>query len=279
VWQALVTDLAGATRAFVQDYDAIQVTPSLNGYREASLSVDPLDDAAAELLIAERALKVYDAAGVLQFFGKVWEPLERTSAGVKVVARGPLAEFSWRRVRVQTSYTSGNNGTGPWDAGEIVADRIAIQNAYRNTYLRMGARQASTNRIRTYEPGLLESDVFAELVDAAGGFFLLEQPVDGTPGVMAQANVLYPAAGVAREEVRFEYGDGTIDNCVDYSYLQSLPRTRETVSSSDFAGNRIAAIAEDAAAIARFGLFEDEETYSDVIDANLLQQQAQGDLG
>lgn len=278
MWQALVTDLSGATRAFVQDYDAIQVTPNLNGYREATIGVDPLDDAASELLIAERALKIYDAAGVLQFNGKLWEPLERSSGGVKVVARGPLAEFSWRRVRAQTLYTATNNAGGPWDAGQIVADRIAVQNGYRNTYLAMGTRQASQNRVRTYDPGLLEADLIAELAGAAGGFFLLEQPIDGTPGVMAQANVFYPAAGVSRENVRFEYGPATIDNCVDYTYTQSLPRTRETVSSSDATGNRIAAIAEDAAAIARFGLFEDEETFSDVTDANLLQQQAQGDL-
>lgn len=278
-WQVLSTDLNGLTRSFVQDYDSIDITPTLNGYRELELAVDPLDDSAPELLIAERAIKVYDPAGALQFNGQIWEPLERSSGGIKVVARGPYAMFSWRRVRASTTYSLTNNAGGPWDAGQILADRIAVQNGYRNTYLGMGTRQASANRVRTYDPGLLEADLVAELVGAANGFFFLEQPVDNTPGVMARVNVTFPAAGAAHDDVRFEYGVGTIDNCTDYTLTTTLPRTRQVVSSSTGAGTgRIAAAAEDAGAIAQFGLFEDEETFSDVTDLTLLTAQAQGDL-
>jgi hypothetical protein len=278
VWQAVVTDLNQVARAFVADYDAIQITPNLNGYRELSLAVDPLDDSAAELLVAERAIQVFDSHGGVQFNGQIWEPLERSSGAIKVVARGPLATFSWRRVRAATSYTATNNAGGPWDAGQILADRITIQNGYAPTRLRMGARQASQNRIRSYLPGQREDDVLAELVGAAGGFFFLENPLHGVANYMAEVVALYPAAGVSREDVRFEYGVGTIDNCSDYKVTQSLPRTREVVSSSDATGNRIAGAAEDAAAIARFGLFEDEEAFSDVVDITMLGQQAQGDL-
>lgn len=282
MWQAVVTDLDQHARQFIADYDEIKITARLNGYRDVQINVAPNDPSSPDLLIAQRALKVYSATGAPRFNGQIWEPLERTSGGIKVVARDPYATFAWRRVRASTSYTATNNAGGPWDAGQIFADRIAVQNSYRNTYLRAGARQASANRVRKYDPGMLEHDLITNLANVANGYFFLIDPLDGVAGSMAEARVLYPNAGSTREEVRFEFGEGTLDNCSDYSTVQTLPRNRYVTSGAGDDGTgfsgRIAASAEDATSIATFGLFEDEDAFSDVSELATLQEHADASL-
>lgn len=276
--EIVATDMSGITRALLSDASNFKITPRVNGYADVSLGLDPLDEAARELLIGQRAIRVYDDDGTLRFNGKVWEPLTKSAKTVSVVARDPLAEFIQRRARAEANYTATNNAGGPWDAGQIAYDRLAVQNALVNTYLGAGTRQASANRIRTVVVDQKEGDALDELAGAAGGFFYKARPVDNIAGTLALLDILYPSAGSNREEVRFEYGDGTLDNLADYEQIEMLPLNRMTVSSSATDGGRIAQWAEDLPSQALYGLFEDSTTFSDVTDTTLLLQQAQASI-
>lgn len=273
----VVVDLEGRVREFVNDFEALKITPRLNGYASVDLEgVDPRSAAAAQLLIAERALKVYDVETMELFFhGKLWEPLSRKPEGITATARDPLAEFSWRRVRDPATATY-----AAADFGDVLIDRVAKQNAIRSTYLRATTanRQLSTNTTRAWGAGKREDEIFEEVAAADGSPFYRAQPVDGVAGVMADLLVLYPNAGATREGVRFAYGEGTADNCVDYEIVYRLPLNRFTASSSEADGGRLARPFEDADSIARYGLFEDETTYSESTATALLDAQARSEV-
>lgn len=274
-WEAAVVDLGQTQREFVTDYETLSITPQLNGYAEIAIAgVDPLSSAAAQISVAERALKLWQD-GVLRFHGKIWEPLSRKPSGWTVIARDPLAEFAWRRVRdpATASYVA-------VDAGDIARDRVAVQNALRNTYLRASAanRQLSVNRTRSWVAGKREDEILQELADAANGYFYKASPVDGVAGVMADLVIVYPSAGANRDGARFAFGDGTADNVSDYEIVDRLPLNRFTSASGAAGGGRQAKPYEDAASITRYGLFEDEAAYSDTTDATLLQVQAQSQV-
>lgn len=273
----IVVDLEGRVREFVNDFESLKITPRLNGYASVDLEgVDPLSDAARQLLVAERALKVYDLETMaLRFHGKVWEPLSRRADGVNVSARDPFAEFSWRRVRdpATASYAAA-------DFGDVLIDRVAKQNAIRATGLRATAanRQLSTNTTRAWGAGKREDEVFEEVAAADGSPFFRVRPVDGVAGVMGDLLVLYPNAGATREAVRFAYGEGTLDNCVDYEIVYRLPLNRFTAAAAEADGGRLARAFEDAASIARYGLFEDETAYSEATATALLDSQARAEV-
>lgn len=259
------------------DHNGLAITPRLNGYVEVAATLDPSSRGAAAVAIARRAIKVYDD-GALRFFGQIWEPLTRKREAVSLVARSPLATFAWRRVQTLKDYTATNNAGGPWDAGAIARDRVAIQNARRNTFLRatVGNTQTSVNRIRSYQPGKREDEILAELADAADGFFYREAFVDDVAGVMADLLIRYPDAGLERPEVRFEYGAGTLDNVNDYEHVELLPRNRIVAAGAADAGGRITQTREDAASQSLYGLFEDELAYTEQTSTDLLLQAAAG---
>lgn len=266
MWSLVLTTLAGQTVALPADYDQLTITPKLLDAAELGLQLDKTDEAAAELAVASRALKAYQD-GVLRFHGPVWEPLTFGPGSIAVNARDPLATFAWRRAVDPHTYTAA-------DAGAIIVDRLAVQNARRNTYLRAGTIQTSVNRDRQVNPGQREDELFRELADAADGVFYRARPVDNVAGVMADLDVLYPDAGVLRPAIRFEYGEGTLANLSDYTIEERLPLTRATASSGDAAGGRLASSAADTTAIAALGLFEDETTYSDTVAIALLDAQS-----
>lgn len=269
---AVLTDLDGRPIEFLDD-ETFTITARVLGHGEAEVALGRGSGIAAKLDVARCAVQVYEDA-TLRFFGKVWEPLSIGSGGITLPARGPLAEFLGRYAQAQKDYTSTNNAGGPWDAGQIAFDRLAIQNARRNTYLRAGTRAASVNRVRTVLPGTQEKDIIDELASAAGGFFYREAPVAGVSGVMADFDILYPDSGAERPEIAFGWGENTVDNCADYAFVKYLPRNFITAASSASSGGRIAKAAQDAASIAAYGLFEEQTTWNDVTDATLLQQQA-----
>ena len=400
-YQVFVTDFNGAVRAIVHEYKSMQLTRRLGDFSEFKLELDPREQAATEILIAERALKVYDG-NHLRYFGQVWEPLEITSSRFTVNSRDPFAGMAWRRVRAAVTYTA-------QDAGAIAYARLAVQNGYRDTFmagqsaivragtltdespvvtglsstsdLRAGmavsglglwngpkvlsvdsssqitldkpvntsgsksgtgangsptitgisdtsdimvgqkitgtagfagtptilsktsssitvdvnssatgaitvlisqpasqsltfSENASTNRTITYDPGKREDEIVRELSAMAGGFFFRIDPLDGVAGKMGTLRVLYPDAGTTRAEVRFGYGENTVDNLADFRLVRMLPITRFTAASQDADGGRIAAAAENAPAIAQFGLFEDEVAFTDLENTTLLQPTA-----
>lgn len=271
MWEALVTDLAGRTRAFLTDYATIQITPRLNSYREAKVNGLVLtDEALPELQVAARALKLRED-GNIRFNGQLWEPLVIRPGGADLTALDPLATMMWRRTRQKTTYAT-------QDAGLIAQDRVTVQNGYSPTFLRNGARNAAPTKARTYLVSVKETDILDELATAVGGFFYQAQPLDGVAGYFAELVIAYPDAGVTREGVRFEYGEGTIGNVDSYEVTDTLPLNRFVASSADNTGARIWGLAQDANSVAAYGMFEDEDQFADVIDTGLLTDQAQGSL-
>ena len=262
----LVTDLEGVTRALVDNFDSVAVTRRLEGFSELALKLDVREAAAAEIRIAERAIKLYDDED-LRFFGQVWEPLEFNESQAVITARDPYAGFAGRRVRAAATYTAE-------DAGQIVLDRLTEQNAYRDTFLEGNVQAPSAARTISYDAGKTEGDIVDELSGMSDGFFYRVDPLDGTPGKMGTLRMLYPDAGTERAEVRFGYGPGTMDNLTGFRVVRTLPLTRLTASSQDDTGGRLAAAAENVAASTQYGLFEDETTYTDVTDLTLLQSAA-----
>lgn len=275
-WNIEIVDAGSlAPVAFVQDYEKLRITPRINGRAEVGLTIDALNDVAAQVKIAERLLRVY-RNGVEQFTGRIWEPLRRTSKTIEILAGDPYAEHEQRRVRVDTTYTA-------QDAAAIVRDRVSVQNGYRNTGLRavVADHQTSVNRTRTYGPGKLEGEILTDLADAEQGFFYYVRAHSQFVGGVASWGDLvirYPDAGTTREEVRFEFGEDTIGNLVDYEVLERLPLNRFTVASSASGGGRISEVGTDADSIAKYGLFEDETTFSDVTATALLDQHSKGSL-
>lgn len=262
----LVTDLAGITRAIVDEYESVAITRRLGSYSELAVTLDVREAAAVEFLIAERALKLYEDSD-LRFFGQLWEPLEFNEGQVVATARDPYAGFMGRRVRTGKTYTA-------QDAGAIVSDRVSVQNGYRDTFLNVNVQAASASRTLEYDPGKTEGDIVDELSAMSDGFFYRVDPLDNVPGKMGTLELLYPDAGTVRAAVRFGYGQDTMDNLVGFKVTRTLPLTRLTAASQDAAGGRIAASAENTDASTQYGLFEDETSYTDVTDVTLLESAA-----
>lgn len=286
MWQLALVDVASfRIAAFLTEFQSFSISPAINGYATLDVEVNTSEEVARKLVagrklgVARFALKAWQD-GTLRFFGKVWEPLEVSSTTISIKARDPWAEFDWRRLQGDTSYTATNHAGGPWDAGDIALDRVAVQNARRNTYLRATTanRQLSVNRTIAYGPGKSESELVNELANAAQGFFFRIDPVDGVYGVMADLKVLYPDAGQVRSEVRLEYGPDTAESIADFKLTGSLPRNRQVSSGTAAAGGRITQIAEDTVSQLANGLFEDEVAYPDVHDTALLLAAAQSEI-
>lgn len=270
-WNLVVTDMNGRNRAFPTDWDTLKVTRRLGDYNEGTMVLDIYDPNGAQILIGQRAVKFY-RGNSLKLFGTVWEPLEKAHPdGITVNVRDPFALWAWRRCRAVQTYTA-------VDAGAIVSDRITTQNGFQNTHLRIGAVATSVSRTITINPGKREDEFIEDLSGLSSGFFFLINPVDGAGATFAELVVLYPNAGVTREEVRFEYGDDTRDNLESVKIIQMLPRTRETAASSAATGGRIASTVEDTAAQAIYNILEDEIAVSDITDTTILQAFAQAEI-
>lgn len=271
-WKLALVGLDLRPVAFIRDYERFTLRRRQSGFAELDVFCDSLNKQAQEARVGERILRLYRDETPI-FGGKVWEPLEQTSQRITIKARDPFAEFEQRRVRAGKDYAAA-------DAGDILLDRVAIQNGYANTFLRAlsANRDTSVNRTRSYDPGKLERDIVSDLIDADQGFFFRVEPVEGVAGVLGDLYIDYPDAGTTREGVRFEYGEGTLGNCLDYSITDRLPVNRFTAATGGSSGGRIAKVAEDADSVTRYGLFENETTFSDVADTLLLEQHAKAEL-
>jgi len=271
-WELAITDLQSLNRAFPTDFAQLKITRRVGSYSELQYELQIDDPNASEMRIATRATKAY-RDGVLRFHGTIWDPLVVGSQGIQVSCRDPYAYMAWRRNQAQKTYTG-------IDAGQIVSDRITIQNALAATRLRLtgGNIQASVNRTRTYNPGMREDEIIQELSNVERGYFFRVDPLDGVAGVQGDLKILYPNAGSTREEVRFEHGPGTVGNVNDFQITYTLPVNRMTASSSNDTGGRISSSKQDNTSIGSYGLFEDEETFSEVTSTTTLGEYATADV-
>jgi hypothetical protein len=163
------------------------------------------------------------------------------------------------------------------DAGAIAAARIAAQHARSPLRLQMGTIEPSVPRDRAYDAGASETDAIADLAAASSGFGFTVDPVAGVAGIFAALNVYYPAARDDQEDVRFEYGDGTLANLDGFREELRLPRNAiRATGAPDPTGVRTVRTAQDAASIARFDLWDAELALNEETNATVLQQRADG---
>lgn len=268
-WTPVVVDLEGRNRAFVRSWESIELTQRINDGCEALIALPTLASSATEILIAERAIKLYDDDGNLRLHGQIWEPLEINQDNLSVVVRDPHAALSWRRVRDAVDYVA-------TDAGDIVEARLDAQNARAATHLQVGSVAPSVVRDRSYPVGKLERELLDQLAEASQGFFYRVDPVDDVPGILSELTLLYPDPGVSRAGARFEYGEGTLSNLEGFRVVYKLPRNRIDATSGETDGTRLSAVIKSDTSIAQYGLFEDEIAFSDVLALPELEQYAAG---
>lgn len=219
-WKFAIADRALVTTAFLTPHpEVMRYTRRDSDYCEITIQIKNRDDLNA--LEAAAYLKVLRAwrNGVNIFNGEFVEVRE-TADSWELVAKDPFFNMSWRQVRTEVTYTT-------TDAGTIAWNLIALQDGYWDTYLRQGPLDPSTNRTRTYIPGDRVSEKILDLTRAASGALSFTiDAVDGVAGVWAEFTVHYPT-GVLVPEARFEFGNGTRENCDDY-LRESLPLINRT---------------------------------------------------
>jgi hypothetical protein len=136
----------------------------------------------------------------------------------------------------------------------------------------------TVGRTVRYQPGKREDEILKELSSMYDGFYFKVNPVFGIPNKFGRLDLMWPDAGITRPEVRFEFGTGTLDNLTGYERQEMLPHNRHVSSSSSEAGGRITGVFQDAESQAKYGLLEDETTYSEVSEVPLLEAFARADV-
>jgi hypothetical protein len=163
------------------------------------------------------------------------------------------------------------------DAGEIAWLMINSANTQNPVGLRRGAIIPTQLRDRAYNRKQI-AEAIQELTEVENGFDFSITPVDPTvdPGILGIFNVV-PAAGVnLSTTVRFEQGEGTLDNVLAVSRQLELPVNRVVVlgaESETTPGVTLTATAEDTASISQYGLYERTYSFTDIsVDATLEQR-------
>jgi hypothetical protein len=264
----VVTDLIGTTRAFLEAY-GLKLTRAINGAAKLEFSAATDDPKARELLIGKRAVKLY-RDGVLRFYGVLGEPFIDGPDAVSCVAYDPF--FFLKAAHVGSPSLAPWTYTG-WDAGAIAWE--LVNGLGYETHLRQGNVAASVNRDRTYEAGKSIAEAITQLAEVEGGFYFRVDPVDGEGATFGTFNVLYPDAGVTRERVRFEYGDGTLGNISG----EGLEVERFMPVNAVNEGDPVpVAVAEDSASESEYGTCPEWLTLSDVVNTATLQEHADEEL-
>jgi hypothetical protein len=264
-WQLAVTDLASANKLFLEG-SGLEVTRDLNGGTSLKFGAEARDAALAELTVGKRGIKAY-RDGELRFHGRVWEPVRYAPDVVQFECRDPWAVVKNRRIREEVSYAL-------VDAGDIAWDLVSLQNGYKTTRLREGANADSQDRDRTYEAGKLVGEAIEQLAGVINGFWFRVDPVDGVAGTQAELVILHPASGADRD-VLFEFGEATSAGLDGFDLQVLLPRNRIVARGGE---GTEPAVAEDAASIAEYDLYEDEVSFTDVTVQATLQAHADAEL-
>lgn len=271
----VVTDLVGTTRAFLEAY-GLKLTRAINGAAKLEFSAATDDPKARELLIGKRAIKLY-RDGVLRFMGVLGEPFVDGPDSVSCVAYDPF--FFLKAAHVGDTTLADVTYTGT-DAGAIAWD--LIESLGYETHLRQGSIAASVSRDRTYEPGKSIAEAITQLAEVDGGFYFRVDPVDGAGATFGEFTVLYPDAGVNRERVRFEFGDGTLGNISGegLEVERFLPvNAVVAVGNAQNEGDPVpVASASSTESQTEYGVFPEWLALSDVVDSATLQEHADEEL-
>jgi hypothetical protein len=250
----------------------LTIEQDLNGGMLAACVIDTVDQAAREVAVGERVLRVWEQPeGLLRFHGKLREPLTRTPGKIALAAGSPFSLLR-RQLQAPKTFTQ-------VDAGQIVRQLVNAENARSPTRLRVPAPQPSKPRDRTYELGKEVNEIILELGSVLDGFYFYERPVlDQAADVYTELVIRWPASGVERPGVRFEYGEGTLANLSDYTLTQSLPINAVSYAGAEVRGAVPVRRAQHAGSIATYDLIERFYSDPDVTVAATLMEAAQGRL-
>lgn len=300
-FEAIVTDRAGQTRAYLDAHDLTQTRRLGNlGPSELTCWLDLDDPTAEEVTPGNRLLRVY-RDGMLWFHGVVFPVTQQAGENegrVMVAAFDPSAVLAHRFLRVanKRTWTQIDQGT---IARELVTDQMAAGGGggptgqgftwYAHLEALAGDVAVSVKRDRTYDIGKQVLEAIQQIGDVDDGFYYRVDPVAypstwgfGSTGASlkqiaaGELKILWPESGVDREGLRFEYGEETADTLQEVERTLGLPTNRVLASGEE--GTLTPQEVTDAASEAQFGVWMVSETFSDVRQKATLIGHAQARL-
>lgn len=262
-WQAIIIDRNGVARQYISPR-GLRLRTRLNGYAEASCSVDLSEGDTAEVIPGARGIRLL-RNGVVRFQGQIVSPVSYSAGPVQttvnLTAWSPFGALTRRFVKADISYND--------DAGAIAEDLLDLANAEENTHLRIGSVDTSTNRSVVYETGKQIGESIEQLANAFNGFWFREEFVS-EGDVWAALNIQYPSPGTDRGNARFSFGEGTIDSVREFGVEAQLP-TNDVIAIGALdqgeegqPGKPLVSTFDDAASISEYGLWGAVVNYSDV---------------
>lgn len=253
-----------------------------NDAREARLTLSLEDIACIKVFEALNTgipqLRVYRDNGDLEFSG-LWTPMSGASeAGqetyVNMVFRDAFTMLRHRLTAATVTYTA-------TDAGLIAKALIDYTNTtHGDTTIATDTSwvQLSKTRDRAYEHKTI-GEAIVELTEVLDGFDWY--PVYLDPRVSAGKTMEFHVAatlGADQPAARFEYGEGTLANCVGYGFTTSLPINRARALGADNAGTPFVSEKADATSEATYRTYMQTVSASDVAETATLDDKAQDAL-
>jgi len=273
-WQLVSTSLASENLTLFEGL-GLRLRRRLNGGNTLTFAMEAQDTRISDILIGECGIKAYRGA-TLRFHGRVWEPTTFGPDLVTFVCEDPWAHVENRRVATADGlplvYTATDAGAIAWNL-ILLAKTEPVTSLSTPVRIRQGTTAASIARDRTYEVGKPIGEAIRELANVQNGFYFRVDPVDSVAGTQAEIVFLYPTSGTTQTNVRLQFGADTLSNIADYEIVQTLPRNqvRARGSSSD---SSIITTVRDIASIAKYDMFEDDVSFSNVSVAATLSQNA-----
>jgi hypothetical protein len=163
------------------------------------------------------------------------------------------------------------------DAGEIAWLMIQSANLRGATGLQRGAINTTVLRDREYNrKQILEA--LQQLTEVEGGFDYTITPLDPTVtgGTLGAFNVIARAGVDVSAAVRFEQGEGTLDNVLTSGWQIDLPVNLAIAlgAQDPNTGLTLTATEADDVSQAKWGVYERQESFSDVSVLATLNQHA-----
>jgi hypothetical protein len=230
-----------------------------NGYCELTLEIENRNDIHALNASGYSRCILGVRNNVARMHGQITEHAE-TARGVTITAKDPYYNMSWRRFWAgpPTGFTYTSLGDG-----EIAMRLIEKTDADENCFLKRGTIQSGANRTRHFEVGDRVSEKVEYMAALAGGFAFTIDATFGTVGELAKFNAHSPY-DVLMPMARFEFGQDTLNNVVDYKRIM-LPLVNRVNVVGRHGGT---AYAEWVAGRNAYGLWEDERGQVDVDETN-----------
>lgn len=281
----VVTQLNNTPIAFL-DASEPTITRRWCGGNELTFRVPVTDAAASALTIVSRAIAFY-VDGVLRFRGRIAAPLVFDREWITVRAADPWYDLQRRALGGQ------DPGAPPptmvftnVGASNIAWTLINNQNTIRPIRIQQGTLYTSPDivRSRSYDLGKNVAEAVAELVESGTDPWAFRlKPLDGVAGVWATFDTFGGATGhpenayaTDRPAVRFEFGDGTLDNLEDFSREYALAPVNLVRAANSATG--AAQVAVDATSISTYDLGALDLEFTDISDNATLLDKAQAAL-